>query len=173
MLATEVYRKLGKQYPILTERKEATRQYILNEISQWGIKSSQQEGGYFFKPTNFQGTQDSPPFEVRLIRDDGWNKYELKFGNLNNPDEKEQYKWMGNDPFKLQKALFLNTVLRDKVVPLILNGDIPGVMFIPFDEDGLGDDRLSYFRNMFDKVGKDKLQWTSMGGMYFITKKED
>ena len=32
-LAIPIYQKLGKQYPNLSERREATKQYILNEIN--------------------------------------------------------------------------------------------------------------------------------------------
>jgi len=174
VLALEIYRKLGKQYPNLTERREATRQYILTEISQWGIKSLQQGDDYFFKPKGFEGTENSTPFEVRLVYD-GINTdyHELKFGNLNADDSKIQYKWNDKDPYRLQKSLFLKQVLESKIIPLLTNGDISGIYFSPYDEDDLGSDRLSYFRNMFDKLGKDKLYWdyNEEDGFYYITPK--
>ena len=39
IIAIEVYQQLEKYYPNLTERREATKQYILNEITQWSIKA--------------------------------------------------------------------------------------------------------------------------------------
>ena len=171
VLAIEIYQKLEKQHLNLTERKEATKQYILNEITQWKIKTLLQNGNYFYKPEGFEGTEDSTPFSIRLVYDPGFKVHELKFGNLNASSKEEMFKWDDNDPYRLQKALFLKNVLENKVLPLILNKDIKGVMFSPFEDDGLGSDRLSYFRNMFDKVGKDKLEWKAIGGMYFIYNK--
>lgn len=174
VLAIDIYQNLSSIYSNLTERKEATKQYILNEITQWGIKELKQGGNYFFKPLEFEGTEDSAPFMVRLVYDPGFRKHELKFGNLNAISEKDMYKWDDNDPYRLQKALFLKNMLNKYILPLILNGDINGVTFSPYDLDGLGSDRLSYFRNMFDKVGKEKLNWGEVGDehkKYFITKK--
>ena len=58
-------------------------------------------------------------------------------------------------------------------LPLIEDETIYGVSFSPYDEDGLGNDRLSYFRNMFDKLGKNKLNWgfDKEFKFYYITKK--
>jgi len=174
VLALEIYQKLGKQYPNLNERKEATKKYIINEITQWDIKTLKQGDNYFFKPVGFEGTEDSKPFEVRLIYD-GFNTefYELKFGNLNAPTQDQQYEWDNNDPYKLQKSLFLIRVLENKILPLIEDETIYGVSFSPYNEDGLGNDRLSYFRNMFDKLGKNKLNWgfDKEFEFYYITKK--
>jgi hypothetical protein len=171
ILALEIYQKLGKQYPNLTERKEATKQYILNEITQWGIKTLSQNNNYFYKPGDFLGDENSSPFEVRLVYDPKYDLHELKFGNLNANSEEEQYKWDDKDPYRLQKALFLNNVLESKILPLFENNIIKGIMFMPYEWDGLGSERLSYFRNMFDKLGKDKVQWKKIEGMYFIYKK--
>lgn len=170
-LTIEIYQNLATQYNNLIERKEATKQYILTEITHWSIKSLHQGKNYFYKPSEFNGTENSKPFEVRLVLDQGNGYYELKFGDLNASSEKEQYEWDDKDPYKLQKSLFLIKVLETKVIPLILDGIIKGLEFIPFEQDGLGDDRLSYFYNMFSKLGKDKFEWKAMGGMYFIYKK--
>jgi hypothetical protein len=171
-LTTEVYQNLSKKYSNLIERKEATKQYILTEITHWTIKSLYQGKNYYFKPFEFNGTEYSKPFEVRLVLDQGNGYHELKFGNLNADSPKDQYEWDDKDPYKLQKSLFLIKVLETKVMPMILDGTIKGLEFVPFDQDGLGDDRLSYFYNMFSKLGKDKVEWKSMGGMYFIYKKQ-
>jgi hypothetical protein len=171
-LTTEVYQNLSKKYSNLIERKEATKQYILTEITHWTIKSLYQGKNYYFKPFEFNGTENSKPFEVRLVLDQGNGYHELKFGNLNADSPKDQYEWDDKDPYKLQKSLFLIKVLETKVMPMILDGTIKGLEFVPFDQDGLGDDRLSYFYNMFSKLGKDKVEWKSMGGMYFIYKKQ-
>jgi hypothetical protein len=49
ILATEIYKKMG-HYSNLTERKEATKQYLLTEITQWGIKKLNQGEVLIFKP---------------------------------------------------------------------------------------------------------------------------
>ena len=79
ILATEIYQKLGK-YLNLTERKEATKQYLLTEISQWGVRKLNQGNIIIFKLKEFKGTNDSSPFEVRLVYDPNDNFWELKFG---------------------------------------------------------------------------------------------
>jgi hypothetical protein len=172
-LAIPIYQQISKKYPNLNERKEATKQYILNEITQWNIKELIQEDNYFFKPVEFEGTENSKPFQVRLVIDEETGYHELKFGNLNAGSTKDEFKWDYNDPYKLLKGLFLYNVLNKKVLPLITSGNIKGVQFSPHDADGLGSDRLSYFRNMFDKLGKDKLNWVynKEEDKYFITKK--
>jgi len=159
IIATEIYQKLGKQYPNLSERREVTKQYILNEITRWNIKKAEQGDNYFYKPAEFKGTQDSKPFDVRLIYDVDTDLYELKFGNLNAPVDVERFGWNDKDPYKLQKALFLNDVLNKEILPMMRNKTIGGLQFSPYDKDDLGDDRLSYFRNMFDKLGKDEFEW--------------
>jgi len=73
-LAIPIYQKLSKKYSSLSESREATKQYILTEIIHWNIKSSEQEGNYFYKPIEFKETKDSKPFQVRLI-----NKGETRF----------------------------------------------------------------------------------------------
>lgn len=171
-LALEIYGKLNTHYKNLNERREATKQYILTEVTQWPVKVLKQGVHYFFKPEGFEGTEDSSPFTVRLIYDSGFKAYELKYGNLNASSNEEMFKWDNKDPYRLQKALFLRTVLNNYILPMLLNGDIKAIMFSPYEEDGLKSERLSYFRNMFDKVGKDKLQWKEMGGLYFIYRKE-
>ena len=172
-LAIPIYQKLGKKFPNLNERAEATKQFIINEITQWSIKESIQGKNYFFKPNEFNGTEDSIPFEVRLIYIPDYDLYQLKFGNLNAPNEEEMYKWDRNDSFKLQKALFLQKVITNKITPLFKSGDIKGIEFMPYIDDEYGDDRLSYFRNMFDKLGKDEFKWSGPDGegKYYISNK--
>lgn len=176
ILAIPIYQELTKQYPNLQERREATKQYILNEISQWSIKSLEQDGNYFFKPKEFQGDSKSAPFEVRLLKSravEGW--HELKFGNLNAVEDEEKFKWDDNDPYRLQKALFIKNVLESKVKRLFDSKKIIGILFQPYTGDGLEDDRLSYFYNMYSKLGKDEYDFEKgefeAEGTYFITKK--
>jgi hypothetical protein len=171
IISIEIYQQLSIKYSNLTERREATKQYILNEITQWNVKELIQGENYFYKPEGFEGTEDSTPFSARLVYDPGFKIHELKFGNLNAPTDKEKFKWEDNDPYRLQKALFLQNVLNKYVLPLILNKKVNGVLFSPYDGDDLKEDRLSYFYNMFSKVGKEKLNWKQIGDKYYITKK--
>ena len=177
VIVVEIYQKLGKQYCNLTERREATRQYILNEITQWGVKSLEQGDNYFFKPKEFIGDKSSPPFEVRLLKSktiEGW--HELKFGNLSAPTAEEKFKQNYKDPYRLQKALFLKKVLESQIKSLFETEKIIGIMFQPYDGDGLASDRYSYFYNMYSKLGKDKYDLEKgefeAEGTYFITKKQ-
>jgi hypothetical protein len=176
VIVIEIYQKLGKYYLNLTERREATKQYILNEITQWDIKTLKQGDNYFFKPKEFIGDKNSSPFEVRLLKSKAVEGYhELKFGNLNASTDEEKFKWDDKDPYKLQKALFLSKVLELKIKSLFETGEIIGIMFQPYDGDGLADDRYSYFYNMFSKLGKDKYDLDKgefeAEGTYFITPK--
>lgn len=167
-----IYQKLGNQYVNLLERREATKQYILTEITQWGVKELKQEKNYFYKPIEFKGNENSTPFEVRLIFDISTGYHELKFGNLNAPTDEERFKWDLNDPYKLQKSLFLIKILENKIIPLIKNKEIKGIEFTPYDKDSLGDDRYSYFYNMFSKLNKDKeYSLVNKNNSYFIYKK--
>lgn len=176
IIAIETYQKLEKHYSNLTERREATKQYILNEITQWGIKTLEQGDNYFFRPKEFKGDKNSPPFEIRLLKSKAVEGYhELKFGNLNAPTDEEKFKWDDKDPYRLQKALFLSRVLESKIKPLFESGKVIGIMFQPYDGDGLANDRYSYFYNMFSKLGKDKYDLDKgefeAEGTYFITPK--
>jgi hypothetical protein len=176
IIAIEIYQKLGKYYPNLTERREATKQYILNEITQWDVKTLEQGDNYFFKPIGFIGNKNSPPFEIRLLKSKAVDGYhELKFGNLNASDDGERYKWDDKDPYRLQKALFLVKVLESKIKPLFETGKIMGILFQPYNGDELADDRYSYFYNMYSKLGKDKYDLDKgkfeTEGTYFITPK--
>lgn len=155
-LAIEIYQKLGKQYPNLNERKKATKNHILTEITQWNVKRMEMKNSIFFKPEEFNGSIESDPFEVRLVYDINDNFWELKFGNLNTSTPEEQFKWNENDPFRLQKSLFLIKVLENELINFMKNTKSKGIKFIPFDGDGLGDERLSYFQNMFKKLNKNE-----------------
>jgi hypothetical protein len=174
ILATEVYQSLGK-YTNLTEKKEATKQYILTEISQWGVRKLNQGNIIIFKPKEFRGTNDSSPFEVRLVYDPNDNFWELKFGNLNAPNSEDQFKWDDNDPNRLPKALFLQKVMDNEIIPFLKNTENEGIKFEPYDGDGLEDDRLSYFQNMFRKLNKGEFEFNKgyfeEDNTWYITKK--
>ena len=174
LLATEIYQKLG-QYSNLTEKKEATKQYILTEITQWGIKKLNQGNVIIFKPREFKGTNDSSPFEVRLVYDPNDNFWELKFGNLNASTPEEQFEWDKNDPNRLPKALFLKKVMNSEIISFLKNTESEGIKFEPYDGDGLEDDRLSYFQNMFRKLNKNEYElnqgYFEEDDTWYVTKK--
>lgn len=173
ILATEIYQKLGKKYTNLNERKKATKDYILTEITKWDIKQSSFASGDIlsFRPTEFKGTDDSKPFEVRLIYDYDDNFWELKYGNLNATDDETQFGWAHEDPYRLQKALFLQDVLNKEIVPLFKNPEFIGIRFAPYDGDGLADQRLSYFQNMFSKLDNGKFNIKKFEDTFYITRK--
>jgi hypothetical protein len=173
ILAIPIYQKLSEQYPNVAQRTEATREYILKEITQWTIKSLEQDDNYFFKPKKFSGDDKSLPFEVRLIKGGPYpGMYELKFGDLNADNDKDRYYWNDKDPYRLQKALFLRKVLESKIAAMLQSGKINAIVFSPYDEDGLGSDRYSYFYNMYSKLGKDKFDLQLIdANTYAITKK--
>lgn len=172
ILATEIYQDLSKQYPNLSELREVTKHYLLNEVTQWTIKGFEQNNSYFIKPKEFSGDDNSAPFEVRLIDiGDGSGYHELKFGNLNTEDDEDRYAWDNKDPYRLQKALFLRNVLESVVVKLLDADKIKGVLFQPYNGDGLGDQRYSYFYNMYSKLKKDGYKLNKVGhNTYVITK---
>jgi hypothetical protein len=175
LLAIEIYQKLGKEYPNLTERREATKQYILTEITQWNIKKLNQGNVIIFKPREFKGTNDSSPFEVRLVYDSNDNFWELKFGNLNAPTPEDQFKWDNNDSNRLPKALFLQKIMNDEIIPFMKNTESEGIKFEPYDGDGMEDDRLSYFQNMFRKLNSNEFEfnkgYSDEDDTWYITKK--
>ena len=175
-IAIEIYQKLSKNNRNFSLLREATKNYILNEITHWTIKSVEQGDNYFYRPKEFLGDEKSLPFEVRLVKSNSIDGYhELKFGNLNAKTDEERYRWDAKDPYKLQKALFLMNVLENKIKSLFDSGKIIGIMFQPYSGDGLEDDRYSYFYNMYTKLGKDKYDLEKGGneidGIYTITKK--
>jgi hypothetical protein len=172
-LAMPIYQKMGEKHKSSSERAEATRQYILKEVTQWKIKSVSTPGVYSFKPAEFKGTKDSSPFEVRLFKNGPYEgMYELKFGNLNAETDEEAYRWDDKDPHRMQKALFLRQVLESKILPMLESGKINAIVFSPYDGDGLGDQRYSYFYNMYSKLGKDEFDLQQMDSdTYVITKK--
>jgi hypothetical protein len=176
ILALEIYKKLGESHLNFTQLREQTKQYILNEVTRWGIKQLEHEKNYFFKPKEFIGDKNSPPFEIRLLKSNAIEGYhELKFGNINAETDQEKFKWDDKDPYKLSKALFLRDVLDKKIKSLFEIGKIHGIMFQPYEQDGLADDRYSYFYNMYSKLGKDKYDLDKgefeTEGTYFITPK--
>ena len=171
-IAVEIYQNLKEQHLGLYERIEATKQYILNEITQWNIKTLHQGNNYYFKPDEFKGDENSPPFEIRLVLTP-YGYHELKFGNLSASTDEEMFKWDDKDPNRLLKALFLRYVLEKNIIPLLIEDKIEGIMFSPYDGDGLGSDRYSYFYNMFSKLNKNKeFTLKKEGDFSYITKKQ-
>lgn len=175
VLATEIYTKMGN-YPTLAEKREATKRHILTEVTQWRVKVLEQNGNYFFRPEEFKGDSTSPPFEVRLLKSNAVEQFhELKFGNLNAEDDQTRFKWDDKDPYRLQKALFLRRVLEQEVRSLFESGRIIGILFQPYNGDGLANDRYSYFYNMYMKLGRDEYDLEKgefeAEGTYFITPK--
>lgn len=172
ILAIPIYQKISKQYPNLHEKIEATKEYILNEITRWKIKSLKQENNYFFKPANFIGSENSAPIEVRLVDTETEFGHNLKFGDLNKKNDDDKYKWNDDDPNSLTKALFVMDVLEKEVANLLLLNKINAISFSPYDKDDLGDDRLSYFRNMFDKINKKgEFSWIQNENNFTIKRK--
>jgi hypothetical protein len=174
ILALEIYKKLSKRYSNLTELREAVKKHILTEITQWSIKNLQIGNNYFFKPKEFLGEENSPPFMVGLLENQGMGKYhELKFGNLNASTDEEKFKWDDKDPYRLQKALFLKNVLETQIKSLFETNKIQGIIFQPYDGDGLGDERYDYFYSMYSKLGKGKYNLDKgefeLEGTYLIT----
>jgi hypothetical protein len=173
ILALPIYQKLTEAYSNQTERINKTKQYILNEVTQWTIKSISTPEFYAFKPIEFSGDSKSSPFEVRLVKGGPYpGMYELKFGNLNADNDKDRYYWDDKDPYRLQKALFLKKVLELKIGPMLQTNKINAIIFSPYDEDGLGDERYSYFYNMYSKLGKEQFDLQLIDdSTYIITKK--
>jgi hypothetical protein len=172
LLATEIYQTLGN-YSNLTERKEATRQYILTEITQWGIKKQKLNQGavLIFKPKEFKPSENSLPFEVSLEYNGYEDIWELTFGNLEAWTDEEQYKWDDKDPNRLPKALFLQKVLTTEVLPFLRKDTSGGIKFVPYNEDGHGADRLSYFQNMFRKLDSSEFQLNQGDDAWYIIRK--
>jgi len=175
ILATEIYISLDKNITNLNERREATKNFILNEITQWSIFEKQINGGYLFVPKEFKGNEKSPYFDVRLINNPFYDLLEMKFGNLNAETDEEKFFWDPKDPYRLQKALFLKKVISEKIIPLFVSKKIKGIYFTPYDGDGYKDDRVSYFYNMFKQLNKKLMNihyyTTDNDEKYFITLK--
>jgi len=49
-------------------------------------------------------------------------------------------------------------------------GKISGIVFEPWNEDGWGEDRLSYFRNMYGKLKTTGFTWEKREKYYVIRK---
>ncbi len=62
-----------------------------------------------------------------------------------------------------------------EIKSLFETGKIHGILFEPYEQDGLADDGYSYFYNMYSKLGKDKYDLDKgefeIEGIYFITPK--
>jgi hypothetical protein len=171
VLAIEYYKRTNPKN-FQKERFEETKQLILKEVTKWSIKSMKHGNNYFFKPTNFTGTETSPAFEVRLVDSETEWGHTLKFGDLNKPTDTEKYYWSDDDTKRMQKALFLIDVLENHVAKLLMDGKIKAMSFSPYDKDDLGSDRLSYFKRMFDKINKNKeFSWVEKDDNYLIRKK--
>lgn len=174
VLAIEFYQRVDRsKFVTESSRTQETKRLILKEVTRWKVKSLKQDNNYFFKPYDFVGTENSSPIEVRLIDTETEDGHDLKFGDLNKPSNKDKYAWNDKDPNRMSKALFVRDVLENKVAKLLLSGEIKTVSFSPFDEDDLGSDRLSYFRNMFDKINSNReFSWIQDGNNYKIKKRK-
>lgn len=171
-LAVEYYQRVDRKIHLTLEsRTAATKKLILKEVTRWDIKTLKQGNNYFFKPSEFSGTKESSPIEVRLIdTGTGWG-HDLQFGDMNKPTDKERFKWNDGDPNRMSKALFVRDVLEQEVAKLLLNGDIKTVSFSPYNQDDMAQDRLSYFQNMFQKINKrGKFKWIEASRGYLITR---
>ena len=95
ILAIEIYKKMG-HYLNLTERKEATKQYLLTEITQWGIRKLNQGEVLIFKPKEWYH-QNNPNiiwFDFNKLNElEEWVSNQLKkdFKNYFNILEKNGY----------------------------------------------------------------------------------
>lgn len=171
-LALEIYNKVKRQGSTVEENAKVIKEYLLTEIKQWTIKQAKREDSYFFTPLEFDGTSESPPFEVRLFYTPDLQLHELKFGNLSAVDNIDRYNWKENDPYRLQKALFLYKVL-ERIGRMLESGEVKVLAFGPWTEDGLGSERMSYFKNMFNKLdnGRFKMEYKKALNVYIITQK--
>ena len=130
----------------------------LNEITRWeinAIKSPENISpkGYSFRPKNPPEDIHYIPIEVRLVYDSVDDSYELKFGNLNEPDDEKRYYWNTHDKYKIQKSLFIKDVFEKGVFYSLLNKEkINKIKFKPYDGDNLGSNRLAMFKNIFEKL---------------------
>lgn len=164
-LIVKIYQTQCNHYSNIDEQVVATKHHILNEITQWGIQVKPTPGMVTFIP---DGNNLSSRFEVRLLHKSNSDMWELKFGNLSADNEEEMYSWESTD--KLQKALFVREVLEKYIAPALENNTINGIEFRPYDGDGKGNDRLSYFKNMYHKLAKSKYVMSQEGNTYYITK---
>lgn len=171
-LALEVYHKVKKLKRTIEENTQAVKKYLLTEVQQWTIKQAKRNDSYFFMPLEFDGTPESAPFEVRLFYTLDLQVHELKFGNLSAVDSEDRYRWEENDPYRLQKALFLYKVL-DRIGRMMESGEIEGIAFSPWHGDGLGSERMSYFKNMFNKLDKGRFEmvYKKELNVFLITRK--
>ena len=164
-LIAKVYQTQCSHYSSIDEQVAATKHYMLNEITSWGINIKPTPGIVAFVPV---GSNLASQFEVRLLHKSDSNMWELKFGNLSAESEEEMYAWDSTD--KLQKALFVRDVLEQYVIPALENNTINGIEFRPYDGDGKSSDRLSYFKNMYGKLSKSQYGMSKEGNTYYITK---
>ena len=164
-LIARVYQTQCSRYSSIDEQVAATEHYILNEITQWGVQVKSAPGTVTFIPV---GNDLASQFEVRLLYKSNSDMWELKFGNLSANSEEGMYTWESTD--RLQKALFVREVLEQYVVPALENDTLNGIEFRPYAGDGLESDRLSYFKNMYNKLAKSKYVMSQEGSTYYITK---
>ena len=169
-LILEVYSQFSAKQYTLSERSRLTHNFILNEIDKWGIKTyPTNSNSYIFYPKNFvKPLSNSPLIQVSLTKTiDGW---ELKFGDLNNP--KDPYKWIDNDPNRLQKALFVKDVLENKIIPIILDNKIDKFFYPIENEDNKEQRRKSFFDNMLQKIEQTtpyKIIQEKIDNLYWVT----
>lgn len=171
-LTLPIYQKTSKFGKSIQENIQATKNFILTEITQWTVKKLKRNNNYFFTPIEFKPTLESPPFEIRLAYNEELKFHELKFGNLAAVELEDKYRWSDNDPFRLQKGLFLYKVL-DIISRMLERDKIEGVTFAPWTGDGLGSERMSYFKNMFNKLNVDRfeMKYQKDQNLFIISKK--
>lgn len=159
--------------PNIGKRAEIVAKHLLTEVIHWSIGIKKDDAGITYYPSEFDGDENSSPFVVRLfdwVVDGLW---ELKFGNMDSNEPGEKFKWNKDDPNRVKKALFLIDVLENEVPKLFEDGTIEKLVFTPYNSDGLGNDRLSYFKNMFNKINKNnEYDWRFDENAYIISKKE-
>lgn len=143
----EMYQQNLSKYGRGKNNEDAIKQ-LINEVTKWNIKSLNLGNTISFKP------KENNNFEVRLILDKENNVWELKFGNLNATTDDERFKWEKNDPYRMQKSIFLNNIFQEEIPKLLDNNTIEKIQFNPYDGDGLGEMRLEMFEDIVNKINK-------------------
>ena len=164
-LIAEIYQTQCTRYSSIDEQVAATKHYMLNEITQWGVQVKSTSGMVKFIPVE---NDLVPPFEVRLLYKSNQDVWELKFDDVLATSEEETSPL---EPIhKLQRALFIREVLEKYVALAMDNGTFGCIEFNPLKGDGLERERLSYFKNMYNKLAKSKYVMSQEGNTYYITK---
>jgi hypothetical protein len=136
----------------IEDRIQKTKNH-LQEITTWSIKKPFVTSKFTIYSPDIQINNPEERWGVYLEErnDMGDNVWEIKFGYYNKPDPEDKFFWKDNDPERFQKSHFIQNVLKTEISPL-LKVNNSKIIFDPYDGDGRGDDRLSYFTNMFIKT---------------------